>query len=73
MQEKIIIDPDCDHPDAVRHDILTRAHCQSRGLVNFEEKEDIDGQTVLTIDFRNPLDADHFRSWLGTVDGIVRR
>ena len=73
MREKIIIDPDCDHPDVVRHDILTRAHYQSHGLVSFDETKDIDGRTILTIDFRDPLDADDFRSWLSTVDGIVRR
>jgi hypothetical protein len=73
MREKIIIDPDCRRPDIVRHDILTRAHCQSHGLVSFDETKDIDGLTVLTIDFCNSLDADHFRSWISTVDGIVRR
>ena len=73
MREKIIIDPNCRHPDVVRHDILTRAHYQSRGIVSFDETKDIDGRTILTIDFRDPLDADDFRSWLSTVDGIVRR
>lgn len=73
MREEIIIDPDWRHPDVLRHDILTRAHYQSCGLVSFDETADIDGRTVLMIDFRNPLDADHFRSWLSTVDGIVRR
>ena len=73
MQEKIIIDPNYRNPDVVRRDILTRAHYQSRGLVSFDETEDIDGRTILTIDFRDPLDADDFRSWLGTVDGIVQR
>jgi hypothetical protein len=72
MREKIIIDPDCDHRD-VRHDILTRAHFHSRGLVSFKETADIDGRMILTVDFRDPLDAGHFRSWLSTVDGIVRR
>ena len=60
MRKKIIIDPNCRHPDVVRHDILTRAYFQSRGLVSFHETEDIDGRTILTIDFRNPLDADAF-------------
>jgi hypothetical protein len=73
MREKIIIDPDRRNADVVRHDILTRAHYQSRGLVSFHEAADIDGRTILTIDFRDPLDAGHFRSWLSTVDGIVRR
>jgi hypothetical protein len=57
MREKIIIDPGCDHPDVVRHDILTRAHFHSRGLVSFKETADIDGRTIPTIDFRDPLDA----------------
>ena len=73
MREKIIIDLDCDHRDTVRHDILTRAHCWSRGLASFNETKDIDGRTVLRIDFCNSLDADNFRSWISTVDGIVRR
>ena len=73
MREKIIIDPDCHHPEVVRRDILTRAHYQSRGLVSFDETQDIDGRTILTIDFRDPLDADDFRSWLSMVDGIARR
>jgi hypothetical protein len=73
MQEKIIIDPACHRPDVVRHDILTRAHSHSRGLVSFEEKKDMDGRMALMIDFRELLDADHFRSWLSTVDGIIRR
>jgi hypothetical protein len=73
MREKIIIDPDRCNPDVVRHDVLTRAHFHSRSLVSFKEAEDIDGQTVLTVDFRNPLDAGHFRSWLSAVDKIVRR
>jgi hypothetical protein len=73
MQKKIIIDPDYYYPDVVRHDILTRAHFRSRGLVSFKETADIDGRTILTIDFHDPLDAGHFRSWLSTVDGIVRR
>jgi hypothetical protein len=73
MREKIIIDPDRCNPDVVRHDILTRAHFHSRGLVSFKETADIDGRTILTVDFRDPRDAGHFRSWLGTVDGIVRR
>ena len=73
MREEIIIDPDCRHPDVVRHDILTRAHFQTRGLVSFKKEEDIDGRTILTVEFRDPLDADDFRSWLGMVDGIPHR
>jgi hypothetical protein len=73
MREKIIIDPNCRHRDVVRHDILTRAHFQSHGLVRVDETADIDGQTILAVGFRDPLDAGHFRSWLSTVDGIVRR
>ena len=73
MREKIVIDPDFRYRDVVRHDILTRAHFHSSSLVSFKETEDIDGRTILTIDFRDPLDAGHFRSWLSTVDGIVRR
>jgi hypothetical protein len=69
VQEKIIIDPD----HRVRHDILTRSHIHSRGVVSFKETADMDGRTILTIDFRDPLDAGHFRSWLNTADGIVRR
>jgi hypothetical protein len=41
----------------------------TRGLVSFKKEEDIDGRTILTVEFRDPLDADDFRSWLGMVDG----
>ena len=73
MPEKIIIDPDCHRPDIVRHDILTRAHYHSHRLVSFDETKGSDGRIILTIDFRGSLDTDRFRSWLSTVDGIVRR
>jgi hypothetical protein len=73
MQEKIIIGPDCCNPNVVCHEISRRAHFQSRGLVSLDEMEDIDGRTVLTIDFRDPLDANHFRSWLSSTTLIAHR
>ena len=60
MREKIIIDPDCDHPDVVRNDILTQAHFQPCGPVSFHETVDIDDRAILTVEFRDPQDGRSF-------------
>ena len=71
MPVTLIIDPA--HADSVRHDMQAFLHFLARGRWTINEGEDFDGRVVLTIDFRDSLDADDFRRWRNMTRHLSQR
>ena len=72
MRMALEIDPSNLRSAALRADIQNFLRFMARGQWRISEEEDFDGAVLLTLDFRDPLDAADFQRW-GDIRRHVRR
>jgi hypothetical protein len=72
MRVTLSIDPTNYQADTLRQDVQTFLHCHARKECNVSEEMDFDGLTLLTVKFRDPLDAADFKLWRNIRHHICR-
>ncbi len=63
MRATVTMHPTSDGTESLRHDIKTFLQLPARDQRQVREEDDCDGLTLLTVDFRDPLDASDFKLW----------
>jgi hypothetical protein len=72
MRVTLSIDPTDYQANTLRQDIQTFLHYHARKECNVREEMDFDGLTLLTVEFRDPLDAADFKLWRNIRHHICR-
>jgi hypothetical protein len=65
---RVTLSIDLMHPltDDLRHDVLTFLHTMTRDQWHISEEDGSDELALVTVDFRDPIDAENFARWRNT-------